>query len=424
MKQLLIFGVLFSFALSALASEEGFEVSLAEAKTTLEKLRVSKNQQLRVPEVANAVQPALESCEAAATRATYACLAQLSEHVQTGGAALGGILTVVSAMKNNSTAESCKKYNSAMKIAEMAVAGYNTACAATMMMCQSSCKKAEEAINSGITQVKAKATTDVSADHDMKVLGPMKAPVAKQIGVCKQFKLNLAVGIASLTKIIAEAMNQKTCETATTVLDCSKTPDDPKCRTTIDCSVEANQNDSQCICQRMPGSPGCPGASGAAGGFANTGTDGTTDGVNRNYGDAKIGGGTDYTNAAIGGGDGSGGGGSAMGAGSGGGGGGGLGGGASGKAGAADSKAGTAKGLNTNILSGYDGGGGGGGSRGGSGRMDSAYKAYLPGGAKDPGRGVASKTFGNGEVTSSGSKSNWEKVSERYKENKPTLMGQ
>jgi hypothetical protein len=97
---------------------------------------------------------------------------------------------------------------------------------------------------------------------------------------------------------------------------------------------------------------------------------------------------------------------------------------------AADRKAGAADAskskLNTNILSGYDGGGGGGGSRGGGGsssNKDSQYNAYLPGGAKDPSRGIASKTFANGEITGSGSKSNWEKVHERYTDNKPTLLG-
>ena len=124
-------------------------------------------------------------------------------------------------------------------------------------------------------------------------------------------------------------------------------------------------------------------------------------------------------------GGGSGGGSAAGGAGGGSGGaGGGIDGGGKGGEKTADGK--VSKGLNTNILSGMDGGGGGGGGSRGGGRVDpslSAYQAYMPGGAKDPSRGVASKTFGNGQVTASGSKSNWEKVRERYRENKPTLAG-
>ncbi|MEZ0392474.1 MAG: hypothetical protein ACAH59_09675, partial [Pseudobdellovibrionaceae bacterium] len=118
------------------------------------------------------------------------------------------------------------------------------------------------------------------------------------------------------------------------------------------------------------------------------------------------------------------GGGSGSGSAGSGGGGGGLGSGnsAAGKNGAADGK--ETKALNPNILSGFDGGGGGGGSRGGGGgRPDSPYGAYMPGGSKDPSRNIASKTFGNGQVTGAGSKSNWEKVRERYVDNKPTLMG-
>jgi hypothetical protein len=82
--------------------------------------------------------------------------------------------------------------------------------------------------------------------------------------------------------------------------------------------------------------------------------------------------------------------------------------------------------LNTNILGGEGGGGGGGGSWGGSGSEGygngRGLRQFLPGGSKDPralaGQGVVSK-----EVTSQGGKSNWEKVRERYRDNKPSLLG-
>jgi hypothetical protein len=80
--------------------------------------------------------------------------------------------------------------------------------------------------------------------------------------------------------------------------------------------------------------------------------------------------------------------------------------------------------LNTNILSDYDGGGGGArGSGGGGSGGGSGYNAYMPGQRKDPSRALASQNAISSQVTSAGSKSNWEKVTERYTENKPTLMG-
>ncbi|MFZ4402961.1 MAG: hypothetical protein ACOYOK_02565 [Pseudobdellovibrionaceae bacterium] len=82
-----------------------------------------------------------------------------------------------------------------------------------------------------------------------------------------------------------------------------------------------------------------------------------------------------------------------------------------------------AKGLNANILSGAGGGGGGGWGGGGSGDYkDSQYRAYLPGGEKDPARSVASDNAPT-QVSGQGGKSNWEKVSDRYRENKTSLLG-
>lgn len=84
----------------------------------------------------------------------------------------------------------------------------------------------------------------------------------------------------------------------------------------------------------------------------------------------------------------------------------------------------SAKGLNTNILSGTGGGGGGGfGSwGGGSGNSNSRLRSYLPGGAKDPNKGMAGQQNWSKEVTGQGGKSNFEKVKDRYRDNKNTLL--
>jgi hypothetical protein len=182
-----------------------------------------------------------------------------------------------------------------------------------------------------------------------------------------------------------------------------------------------------CLCQTNPNSPGCPGYNGHGIDAQNlTPPGGAPSGTSPDVNAAMPGGGfsdsipvAGINGAGAGGASGSG---AGAGGGAGGGGfpiGGGAGGGTAGKAGSADSK----KALNTNILGGFDGGGGGGGG-GGSSRTasadpNSAYKAYMPGGARDP---SSLKALGAGQVTGSGSKSNWEKINERYADTKPTLL--
>ena len=79
--------------------------------------------------------------------------------------------------------------------------------------------------------------------------------------------------------------------------------------------------------------------------------------------------------------------------------------------------------VNTNILSGEGGGGGGGGGSfgGGSGSSRDALRQYLPGGKRDPAQ-IAAQAVSK-EVTSQGGKSNWEKITDRYRDNKPSLLG-
>ncbi|WP_374073563.1 hypothetical protein [Bdellovibrio bacteriovorus] len=83
----------------------------------------------------------------------------------------------------------------------------------------------------------------------------------------------------------------------------------------------------------------------------------------------------------------------------------------------------TKKPLDANILGGAGGGGGGSwNSSSISGSSSSKYRAYLPGGAKDPNKGMAGQEIWAREVTGAGGKSNWEKVKDRYRDNKNTLL--
>ncbi|MCX7977739.1 MAG: hypothetical protein N2578_01915 [Bdellovibrionaceae bacterium] len=85
-----------------------------------------------------------------------------------------------------------------------------------------------------------------------------------------------------------------------------------------------------------------------------------------------------------------------------------------------DKGAGTAPALTTDMYSGFGGGGGGSrwGGRGISGEK-SEYERPLPGGRSAV---RASGEESRDQISSGGGKSNWEKISERYISNRPTLL--
>jgi hypothetical protein len=436
--QTFIFALLFSIPHFAFA--EGAETSQSAAEAAL--ARLSQIQFVPKSTTYNTINPTpqikaqIEKCRSAASLAETACIGNLSPHIQTAAGVLGGLLTMVNKAKM-STSESCEKYSGGLATAEKAIAAFNLACSAAQWNCDSSCTALMQITKTAALQKMLPPPDGISValetnyyTADQAQLNSMQADFKNQEGICQGYKINIASAGVTLLGMLAQTGLQKTCGDATTTLDCKdeKNKADPKCATAamkVDCSLEANVNTTGCICERNPNLKGCPQASGLSGPSAPNFNGTVTNNDNLptpkpptltagpeapGIGAPSSGSSPGSSGLAAGGGGG------------GSGGGGGFGTGNSAKAGSADGKT---KALNTNILSGYDGGGGGGGgSRGGSGRGDdSAYKAYLPGGAKDPSRGLASKTFGNGEVTAAGSKSNWEKVRERYQDNKPSLMG-
>jgi hypothetical protein len=188
--------------------------------------------------------------------------------------------------------------------------------------------------------------------------------------------------------------------------------------TTVDCTDASQAQTPACLCAANPRLAGCALASATSsdGGSstmgsttgnttASTGGDPTLSGT----GDGQLAGATnsDNTDSGLGG---SAGVGSPLGDGG-------------SLPGAPDAKAEAAgkSGLDTNVLAGAGGGSGGGGGWGSgwNGGSEDKYKDYLPGGKKDP--GAAGAAFAK-EVTGGGGKSNWEKVRDRYIDNKPTLL--
>lgn len=91
-----------------------------------------------------------------------------------------------------------------------------------------------------------------------------------------------------------------------------------------------------------------------------------------------------------------------------------------GRAAASEGKAETA-----DYDSGFEGGGGGRGGFGGGGSgagSGNKYRSYLPGGEKDPAKALAGNEAWKKEVTGQAGKSNFEKISDRYRDNNSTLL--
>lgn len=358
--------------------------------------------------------PADTVCSSAKTKVDTICIGNNNPGIQT---AVTLIASIGSA--GLSITDACSKFNSALKTANEAIMAYNTACGAAGFYCENVCNTAAEK-----AQAAASATAGASMDlynADMMVKNACTTSMKKNL---KDAAYGLA-GVIAGSALGASCQNQTTdpsaaC-TATTAANGSST--NPLCIKGVDCSNAANATNPTCICNSSPNSPGCPGATAYGSSYSSPSFGATTASSNTTATVLPAASGAGLNSAlrnaaaptaADGSTPGGGGGGAIAGDGM--------------SAAATAAKAATAdkkNSLNPNILSGFDGDGGGGGSRRGGANGDgSAYRAYMPGAAKDPSRALASQTAAGGQVTSAGSKSNWEKINERYSENKSTLMGE
>lgn len=354
--------------------------------------------------------PADSECTNAQNRVKTICIANNNPSINTAVSLLSKITAAGSA--GLSMLDACSKFKEALNAANEALTVYNGACGAAGYFCQSTCTAAAAKHTSG-------------ADSSIAVADKSVANIC-----AATMKSNLTNAAAGVAGIIGSSVLASSCKDDTTdkTATCDVTTN-ALCIAGVDCSNTANASNPACICNSQPNAPGCPGATSYGssytapnfGATTTPATDSTTssvtttnsglDAVTRNA--AALPTAADGSTPASAGGGGGGGGGAVEGSGM----------------SAAEKKSATAdkkNALNPNILSGYDGGGGGGGgARGGSG-SGSAYGAYMPGAAKDPSRSVAGaqQAAANAQVTSAGSKSNWEKVTERYSENKSTLMGE
>lgn len=395
-----------------------------------------------------------KSCMEREQRANTFCIAARNKDIQEAA-------VIIQAMTAGMTglADSCSTFGKISNIANTAMGLYQAQCGTWKAFCHSSCNAALADVDAAIKELdKLKSnfrkqaqivaadlkrqgrneeakTYDTAPDTIDKLVNELMPllkreteqdaqdyrSVAKKKTTCDNYSTQLANASLGSVGLVKSMMTSEKCnEDSSDSAFAAATP--------VDCTIPANkQNNMTCICQDAPRTPGCN--TGLESSVAAKGADSlraaSTNGYVPNSGAAKVNAGTDGGSMDLGS-DGPGGGSSAPGAPMGGGsagidGGRGLGG------GPGTAPAQKAGGFNTNILGGEGGGGGGGGGgawRGSSGEGNSGLRQYLPGGAKDPNAAAMAgqAALSPKEVTAPSGKSNWEKVRDRYRDNKSTLL--
>ncbi|WP_413288837.1 hypothetical protein [Bdellovibrio sp. HCB337] len=394
------------------------------------------------------------ACRTKEDRANTFCIEARNPDVQKYVMVTQTLMAGVSGMM-----DSCNKFGKLMSLGNTALGLYQAQCGSWKGMCSASCSAAVRAVKSAKANMKVLETNFVTKanavstkyktmtppqpqmaakydtgaqemkansdsyskyyfDRELNATGDFKA-VAQKLKTCESYAVQLATSALGIIGIVKSMGEANKCEEETDVAATTAA-------TPVDCTIPANkQNNMTCICQDAPRTAGCDGGldNALAAKSADSLRDASTSGYIPTAGGDKVNlggdaGGMDLSSKGTDGGGGSSSPGGPMG------GGGGLGGSGGGFGGAPDKgQAANKSGLNTNILGG-EGGGGGGGSWGGGDYADPSLRQYLPGGAKDPAaNGLAGQAGSPKEVTSQGGKSNWEKVRDRYRDNKSSLLG-
>lgn len=344
-----------------------------------------------------------------------------------------------------STRDSNGQKAESIKIEQGAYKGFMASCAPPKGSCSSGCEEAYKKLEETVGKVRAvkcevyqtsdpakysqcmadrnaangKISSLLSIEGNQSDIETVKGKKAKCDGELTKNQNNAGNMLAALAPLLAEALkNMGNSGDGSTA-----PPEVPLQTASTDCNLEANRYTENCKCQLPygnPRAPGCPGADTASAGVAGMGGSTVPELGTNNSTPAPTLPPSDTSAPTIpSGGD------MAMPAGmgmAGGGFGGGMGGGGASKG--ADG-AGGAKGdakKSASVYAGDGGGGGGGGGGYGGYGSDSTGKA-KPAGAGGV-RGIAGKvaTAANHNVTGAGGRTNWQKVSERYMDNTPTLL--
>lgn len=387
-------------------------------------------------------------CQSFQSAAAAVCIADNSLPLADGITLINGLLSAGGAA---SIYDKCTTFGKAMDIGQKALAAYTAACTMARQPCVMFCGNVKEALvkfQAAIKKVPASGMCDnkgvyptptgnpATAALDAACIqsytrfsgalpnvqnaikseldeGNIKASGGKFSRCDRKYWQNVASAGVGILQLANSLKQGKECqEESSAVADATPT-----------CDIPANANLPECLCLANPRMAGCSsglsqvGELSAGSGQAITGGGLVSEATVGSLGKDSTSIAQGERNSASGGGSGVGaptGGGPSLGS---------IGGGSGG--GVGEKGAGGGSGLNTDILSGAGGGGGGGGFagyRGGSGDSK-GLRSYLPGGAKDPKRGLAGQGVGSKEVTGQAGKSNWEKVRDRYIDNKNSLLG-
>jgi len=394
-----------------------------------------------------------EPCISAQANASTVCLEKTSPKLQE---TLNAVNVIVSGLSAAAVADACSTIGKALNVAKLGLTAYTATCGALRATCEYVCSSASGAL----TELKAAATAAQMTCIPVtppNAVGPLAVKYASEKAACEALIAEFqSTKTALLTAIDPELMAEnpksiagksKLCtytyadlllsagagilSTIQSMKGANKCEEDTKASDTptvptdlaVKCAMDQYKATEECICYLNPRTTGCANSLEKTNmnGESSFGSSGdvvtpspkvtSMSGLGDNRPTGLDGGGS--------GSDGSGGAGVPMGGGGSGIGGGGGGGDGMGRG--PNSEGGS--GLNTDILSGSGGGGGGGAwGRGGSGTSaNGKYRDYLPGGNKDP-RSLGGQAPWTKEVTGQGGKSNWEKVRDRYRDNKSTLI--
>ncbi len=365
-----------------------------------------------------------------ASAATW-CLETNNTDIQT---ALSSINILASSSGLASVTDSCTTMGKVVNIGSAALTLYSAQCGVWRSACALDCVASRKGANEMLNLVTKSSCVgaDLEIAACISALGANRPTLLKKIGNELKPKLERSIadksekcttkylallgsavlGAANLAKAMKDSKSCKDQSDGTAVATLAEK-----------CADTANAALPECICIANPRTAGCSSGlssigelnAGNPGAVSPNSLSGAADAGNPNFDTSngfKMA--EQNANSSDSGGVGAptGGGGSGLG-----GSGGGFGGGGPNKG---DGKSGS--GLNTNILGGFDGGGGGGSGYGGYGSDEKGYRKYLPGGANDPARGLAGQSSASKEVTSQGGKSNFEKVKDRYIDNKNSLL--
>lgn len=433
-------------------------------------LNASGNHKTAIMNALKAYEDSWENCHSRAATANTMCLESCSPHIQTGATAINGLAAAGRGV--GGTSAQCGSAAAIFDIVQGALSAFQGACGAAKAHCHGSCDTGLKALatlktklaeyDRALTPVIAQLptycaegqpttkpldaqfnnvvslaqnwtcagkeiigqnmTTGKSAAERAKLAiekelqASTNTSIAAREKVCAGYTTQLLTAGGSIASMLALRKQAKDCETQTAAV-----PNES-------CDIEENKSKTKCICEANPRTVGCPnsldksnmisgtpqidGISAISPTTAGTGGNVGGDGSAQTSGAERFGSGVDGASGGLGGGGG-------IGAPAGGGGG-------SGSSGnTAAAAAAYQRRMSANVLSTDSGGGGGGWGSGSSGSNGNAsgLRRYLPGGSRDPAAaaGAAANDISN-QITGAAGRSNFEKVSERYQDNRSTLI--